>query len=124
MKNWAYDELFDAIKELYDDMLSEDRGYRYAVAKTFYEFETVCNEGRIENLIVHTAMGEIVISHERVFIGNIEAIKKHLSSFSSEELTNELTEEELKGLSQRIKTVLTALDTVELDYDHNAEKKS
>ena len=79
MKNWKYNELFDAIQETYEELLDEDKGYRYAIAKLAEEFD---NLGKIEDIIVDTTIGEIVIGHDKVFIGRIEGITKRLSMFT------------------------------------------
>lgn len=41
MKDWEYNELFDAIQETYEELLDEDRGYRYATAKLADEFDNL-----------------------------------------------------------------------------------
>ena len=61
-----YSELLEAVREIYDNLLNEDRGYKYAIARTFYEFETVCNEGKTENLLVHLAIGEIILTRVNI----------------------------------------------------------
>ncbi|MDI3411023.1 Imm3 family immunity protein [Bacillus sonorensis] len=76
MEDWEYSELLEAVREIYDNLLNEDRGYKYAIARTFYEFETVCNEGKTENLLVHLAIGEIILTHPKVFVGVVDTIKK------------------------------------------------
>lgn len=117
LKDWEYHELLEAVKETYEDFLRKNIGYRYAVARTFYEFETVCNEGKTESLLVHIALGEIVLTHEKVFVGNIEAIKKELTSVNLSQLENELTSEEIEDLSKRITNVLKGLEFVHIDYN-------
>lgn len=121
MRDWKYDELLNAVKETYDDFIKEDRNDRLAVAKTFYEFETVCNEGKTENLLVHVALGEIIRTHEKVFVGNYEAIKKELETVDVNQFQNELTSEEMKDLLNRIKKVLDDIENVQIDDDPNAD---
>lgn len=118
MKDWEYNELFDAIQETYEELLDENRGYRYAIAKLANEFN---NLGNIEDLIVDTAIGEITIGHDKVFIGRIEGITKRLSMFTPQEVGNELTLEELNDLSRRINKVIDGLKNVEVEYDPSAE---
>ncbi|PFU01750.1 Imm3 family immunity protein [Bacillus thuringiensis] len=118
MKDWEYNELFDAIQETYEELLDEDRGYRYAIAKLADEFD---NLGKIEDVIVDTAIGEIAIGHEKVFVGRIEGITKRLSMFSPQEAGDELTLEEIKDLSRRINKVIEGLKNVEVDYNPSAE---
>lgn len=79
MEDWEYDELFEAINEDYNDFLILNRGHEYAIARTFIEY---INLGRIEDFIVDTAIGEILITHDKVFIGYVEGITKRLSKFN------------------------------------------
>lgn len=118
MKDWEYNELFDAIQETYEELLDENRGYRYAIAKLADEFD---NLGKIEDLIVDTAIGEIAIGHDKVFVGRIEGITKRLSMFNPQEVGDELTLEELNDLSRRINKVIDGLKNVEVEYNHSAE---
>jgi hypothetical protein len=118
MENWEYDELFHTIKEFYEEFLEENRGYRYAVARLAYEFD---NLGEVEDVIVDTAIGEIVIKHEKVFVGTVEGIIKRLSSFPLEEAIGELSLGEVNDLSQRIERVLKGLREVTVDYNPRAE---
>lgn len=64
MKDWEYNELFHAIREAYEELLDEERGYRYAIAKLADEFD---NLGKIEGVIVDTAIGEIAVDYHIVF---------------------------------------------------------
>ncbi|PEE40895.1 Imm3 family immunity protein [Bacillus pseudomycoides] len=121
MEDWEYNELIEAVKEMYDNMLNKDRGYKYATARTFYEFETVCNEGKMENLLVHLAIGEIVVTHPKVFVGVVDTIKKELGSIDRKELEKELLSEEVEDLLTRINNVNHKLNNVILDYDPNAD---
>jgi hypothetical protein len=118
MKDWEYHELFDAIQETYEELLDEDRGYRYAIAKLADEFD---NLGKIEDGIVDTAIGEIAIGHDKVFVGRIEGITKRLSMFNPQEADDELTLKEIKDLSRRINKVIAGLKNVEVDYNLSAE---
>ncbi|MEK4670632.1 Imm3 family immunity protein [Niallia sp. FSL R7-0271] len=118
MKDWEYNELFDAIQETYEELLEENRGYRYAIAKLADEFD---NLGKIEDVIVDTAIGEIAICHEKVFVRRIEGITRRLSMFNPQEAEDELTLEEIKDLSRRINKVIEGLKNVEVDYNPSAE---
>ncbi|MEV5115325.1 Imm3 family immunity protein [Peribacillus frigoritolerans] len=118
MKGWEYNELFDAIQETYEELLDEDRGYRYAITKLADEFD---NLGKIEDVIVDTAIGEITIGHEKVFVGRIEGITKRLSMFNPQEAEDELTLDEIKDLSRRINKVIEGLRNAEVDYNPSAE---
>lgn len=117
MKNWEYNELFDAIQDTYE-VIDEDRGYRYAMAKLADEFDKL---GKIEDLIVDTAIGEIAIGHEKVFVGRIEGITKRLSMYNQQEAEGELTLEEIIDLSRRINKVIEGLRNAEVDYNSSAE---
>lgn len=118
MKDWEYNELFDAIQETYEELLDENRGYRYAIAKLADEFD---NLGKIEDLIVDTAIGEITIGHDKAFIGSIEGITKRLSMFNPQEVVGALTLEEIKDLSRRINKVIEGLKNIEVEYSPSAE---
>ncbi|WP_342560581.1 Imm3 family immunity protein [Psychrobacillus sp. FSL W7-1457] len=118
MKDWKYNELFDAIQETFEELLVENRGYRYAIAKLADEFD---NLGKIEDIIVDTAIGEIAIGHDKIFVGRSEGITKRLSMFNPQEVGNELTLEEIKDLSRRINTVIEGLKNTEVDYNPSAE---
>lgn len=113
MKDWEYDELFHAIREAY-----EERGYRYAIAKLADEFNNV---GKIEDVIVDTAIGEIAVNHHMVFVGRIKGITKRLSMFNLQEAEGELTVEEIKDLSIRINNVIEGLKNVKSDYKSSVE---
>ncbi len=54
MEDWEYDELFNFINEYYQDFLALNRGHKYALARTAYEFQ---NLGYTEDFIVDTAIG-------------------------------------------------------------------
>ncbi|MBY0595222.1 Imm3 family immunity protein [Bacillus bingmayongensis] len=118
MKEWGYNELFDVIQETYEELLDEERGYRYAIARLAVEFDSL---GKIEDVIAETAIGEIAITHDNVFIGRIEGITKRLSMFNLREVEDELTEEEIRDLTKRIKKVIDGLKSVEIDYNPSAE---
>ena len=119
MKDWEYNELFDAIQETYEELLDKDKEYRYAIAKLADEFD---NLGKIEDIIVDTTIGEIAIGHDKVFIGRIEGITKRLSMFTPHEAKGELTQEEISDLSKRIHKVIDDLKNAEVDYNPSAEQ--
>ncbi|AZV44292.1 hypothetical protein BAOM_3683 [Peribacillus asahii] len=103
MEDWEYNELFEVINEDYNDFLILNRGYEYAIARTFNEY---VNLGEVEDFIVDTAIGEILLSHDKVYIGYIEGITKRLSMFDPKEVEGELTLEEINDLSKRINKVI------------------
>lgn len=118
MKDWEYNVLFEAIQETYEELLEEGRGYRYAISKLADEFD---NLGKIEDVIVDTAIGEIAIKHDKVFVGRIEGITKRLSMFNPLNEEGELTKDEVNDLSNRINKVIDSLRNVEVDYNPSAE---
>ena len=119
MEYWNYGELFEAIQEDDNDYLKMKRGNRYAIARLFDEY---WNLGKVEDIIVATALGEILITHDKVFVGNIEFITKCLSMFNPLDAVKELNQNEISDLSQRIKNVLEGLKKVEIDYNPKAEQ--
>ncbi|MFJ7744612.1 Imm3 family immunity protein [Peribacillus sp. NPDC097295] len=108
--------MFEAIQETYEELLEEDRGYRYAIAKLADEFN---NLGKVEDVIVDTAIGEIALNHDKVFVGRIEGIIKRLGNPLNAH--GELTEDEISNLSNRINKVIDGLRNVEVDYNSSAE---
>ncbi|MEN1936480.1 Imm3 family immunity protein [Paenibacillus sp. 102] len=118
MENWEYNELFEAINETYNDFLALNRGQKDAIARTAYEY---INLGEIEDVIADVAIGEILLTHDKVFIGYIEGITKRLSKFHPLDATGELTQEEIRDLTNRIHKVLEGLEQVEIDYNPSVE---
>lgn len=118
MKDWEYKEIFAAINEDYNDYLKLNRGHEYAIARTNNEY---INLGKIEDYIVDTAVGEILLSKDKVFVGYVEGITKRLSMFKDLDITNELTQEEIEDLTNRIEKVLNGLSKVEIDYNPYSE---
>ncbi|MGJ7922915.1 Imm3 family immunity protein [Neobacillus sp. LXY-4] len=114
MEDWEYNELFEAINEDYNDFLKLNRGYGYAISRTVDEY---INIGKVEDFIVDTAIGEILLSHEKVFIGYVEGINKRLSMFNSQDAKDELTEDEITDLTNRINRVIDGLKKAEIDYN-------
>ncbi|MCI4060198.1 Imm3 family immunity protein, partial [Bacillus cereus] len=47
MKDWEYNELFHAIREAYEELLDDERWYRYAIAKLADEGD---NLGKIDGV--------------------------------------------------------------------------
>ncbi|WP_446936031.1 Imm3 family immunity protein [Lysinibacillus fusiformis] len=118
MEDWEYNEIFEAINEDYNDSLKLNRGHEYAIARTVNEY---INLGKVEDIIVDTAVGEILLSKNKVFIGYAEGITKRLSMFKDLDVTNELTHEEIADLTNRIEKVLDGLSKVEIDYNPYSE---
>ncbi|MBZ4224024.1 hypothetical protein LAE98_18605 [Bacillus wiedmannii] len=114
MEDWEYNEIFEVINEDYNDYLKLNRGHDYAIARTVNEY---INLGKVEDFIVDTAVGEILLSKNKVFIGYIEGITKRLSMFKDLDVTNELTHEEIADLTNRVEKVLDGLSKVKIDYN-------
>ncbi|PDY44146.1 hypothetical protein COM11_28260 [Bacillus pseudomycoides] len=119
MEDWTYNELFETIQEVYKEFSSQNRGHRHAIARIVDDFN---NLGKVENIIVDVAMGEILIAHDKVFVGYAEGIKKSLSLFNPQEAEDELTSEEIKDLSRRTNKVIEGLKNAEVDYNPSAEQ--
>ncbi|MEX3745946.1 MULTISPECIES: Imm3 family immunity protein [Lysinibacillus] len=118
MEHWEYSELFETIHEVYEEFLTENRGHRRAIARLVDDFS---NLGKVEDIIVDVAIGEILITHDKVFIGYVENIPKRLSMFNLQEVEGELTKEEINDLSKRINKVIDGLKNAEVDYNPSAE---
>ena len=118
MEDWTYNELFETIQEVYQEFLSQNRGHSHAIARLADDFN---NLGKIEDIIVDVAIGEILITYDKVFVGYVEGITKRLSMFKEADVTNELTEEELADLTMRIDKVLDGLSKTEIDYNPYSE---
>ncbi|MBC1273892.1 Imm3 family immunity protein [Listeria booriae] len=112
MKDWDYGELFEAINESYEEFLANGRGEKFAVARAFNEYE---NMGKIEDIITDVAIGVILASHDKVFIGYIEGITGRLSEVGKKDLKNELSDGEIENLLGRIATVIRDLRNKPID---------
>lgn len=117
MEDWDYDELNETVKRVYDRLLNKSKGYKYAIARTFNEFETVCNEGETERLIVHLIIGEIILTHPKVYVGIVDVLRKELEYIDKNKLEKDLTLSERENLLVRIHNVQCNLDNVMLDHD-------
>lgn len=120
VESWDYKELFEVIKEDYKEYLQLSRGHEYAIARTANDY---INLGKVESFIVDTAIGEILLSRDKVFIGYVEGITKRLSIFKEAGGTNELSQEEIADLTMRIKKVLEGFSKVEIDYNPYTEQE-
>jgi hypothetical protein len=118
LKYWEYNEIFDATQDTYEELLDEGRGYRYAIAKITDEFD---NLGKVEDFIVDTAIGEIAITHEQVFVGRIRGITGKLGKFNPKEAEDELTLDEIKDLLTRINKVIEGLEHVKVGHNLSME---
>lgn len=117
-EDWTYNELFETIQEVYQEFLSQNRGHSHAIARLADDFN---NLGKIEDIIVDVAIGEILITYDKVFVGYVEGITKRLSMFKEADVTNELTDEELADLTMRLEKVLDGLSKAEIDYNPYSE---
>lgn len=118
MEEWGYDEIFKAINEDYNDYLKLNRGHEYAIARTSNEY---INLGKVEDFIVDTAVGEILLSKDKVYIGYVKGISKRLSLFKDLDVTQELAQGEIADLTNRIEKVLDGLSKIEIDYSPYSE---
>lgn len=114
MEDWTYNELFETIQKVYKEFLSQNRGHRHAIARIVDDFNHL---GKIEDVIVDVAIGEILITYDKVFFGYVEGITKRLSMFNPKEAEDELALEEIKDLSRRINKVIEGLKNAEVDYN-------
>lgn len=121
MDDWGYEELFEAVNRNYNNYLEKKLSNQHALARTSYDFETVRNEGIIENIIVSTAMGEIILSHQKVLIGNLKSIEELLIKFNPDELLGQISDEDLADLTTRINNVLVSLNEMPIDYNSKIE---
>lgn len=119
MEDWTYNELFETIQGVYKEFLSQNRGHRHTIARIVDDFN---NLGKIEDIIVDVAIGEILITYDKVFVGYVEGRTKSLSLFNPQEAEDELTSEEIKDLSRRINKVIEGLKNAEVDYNPSAEQ--
>ncbi|MED4651215.1 hypothetical protein COM13_09475 [Bacillus pseudomycoides] len=119
MEDWTYNELFETIQGVDKEFLSQNRGHRHTIARIVDDFN---NLGKIEDIIVDVAIGEILITYDKVFIGYVEGITKTLSLFNPQEAEGELTSEEINDLSRRINKVIEGLKNAEVDYNPSAEQ--
>lgn len=118
MEDWEYNEIFEVINEDYNEYLKLNRGHEYAIARTTNEYT---NLGKVEDFIVDTAVGEILLTKDKVFVGYVEGITKRLSKFKDLDVSNDLTQEEIADLTKRIEKVLHGLNKVEKDYNPYSE---
>jgi len=118
VEDWEYNEIFEVINEDYNEYLKLNRGHEYAIARTTNEYT---NLGKVEDFIVDTAVGEILLTKDKVFVGYVEGISKRLSKFKDLDVSNDLTQEEIADLTKRIEKVLDGLNKVEKDYNPYSE---
>ncbi|MGG2016501.1 Imm3 family immunity protein [Bacillus sp. S10(2024)] len=85
--------------------------------KRWYAIFSVERQVAPSDIDTNRAIGEILITHEKVFVGTVERITRCLSMFNPLDAEEELTKEEIADLSNRIKKVLEGLRKVEIDYN-------
>ncbi|MCM3020500.1 Imm3 family immunity protein [Priestia megaterium] len=79
------------------------------------------NLGEVEDFIVDTAIGEIAITHEQVFVGRIRGITGRLGKFDLKEAQDELTLDEIKDLLPRMNKEIEGLKHVKADHNPSVE---
>ncbi|MBC1502175.1 hypothetical protein HB943_16355 [Listeria weihenstephanensis] len=114
MKDWEYEELIKAINESYENFLKIGRGEKFAIARAFNEYADM---GEIEDIITDIAIGEILLYQDKVFIGYIKGITGRLSGVKKDNLKNELSDEQIENLLDRIVVVIKGLKNKPNDRD-------
>ena len=117
MKEWKYNELTEALQVSYQRHLSLNRGEKYAIVLTAEDF---FNMGKVEDLIVDVVIGELMIEQEVGIESYMNAIGQRLSVFDVTTAKDELTEEELRDLTHRIKNVLAGFKTLKVNSNSEA----
>jgi hypothetical protein len=112
MEEWEYRELIEAVQETYKEFLKRENGDTRKVTARLSDY--FYNMGKTEDLIILTVIGEIVLTHEDVFIGLEKRVRSELGAFRAEEYAHELTREELQDLSDRIRNVLQGIEHVKI----------
>ncbi len=121
MNDWEYEELLQTVKRIYMNYIEQGVSERLALARTAYDFETVENEGELASIIVNVAIGHIISSHKKIFIGDLNYIIEILNKFETSKFADKLSNEELQDLSARINTVLETIKKMPLDYNSFVE---
>jgi len=112
MKEWKYNELTEAMKTNCYRFLSQNEGGNDAIVRTANEFT---NMGKVEDVIVDVVIGELMIEQEVGIESYMNAIGQRLRVFDVTTAKDELTEEELKDLTHRIKNVLAGFKTLKVN---------
>ena len=114
MEDWEYHELLDAVKKDVKMYQNKGHNYEYSFDRTFREYEMVCNEGKLEDALVHLSLAEIAIEKGTIFIGYVNGTKKAFSELDDELLDRELTNDEKNDFLRRKAYVLEKLDTIKI----------
>ena len=111
MEYWGYEEATRDIKDVYQDMISQNEGKERAIILTYNDFD---NMGKVEDIIVDVAVGELMIETGVGIKEYVNAISRRLSVFDPAIVGDELTQEELEDLIRRIKNMLNGFKTLEI----------
>lgn len=117
MNDWEYEELLQTVQRIYMNYIEQGLSERLAFARTLYDFETVKNEGELESIIVNVAIGQILSSHKKIFVGSLNYIIENLNRFEASEFADKLSNEQLQDLSARINNVLKLVKKMPLEYN-------
>ena len=96
MIEWEYNELMEAVKNTYLRFLSTDQVKKHVIAKLVNEY---ANMGKLEDIIVDVAIGEIMIEQRIMLEGSFNAIRKNFKEFDTANAKDELSEKETEDLA-------------------------
>ncbi|MEO3943983.1 Imm3 family immunity protein [Gorillibacterium sp. CAU 1737] len=108
--HWDYEELFEAIRETYQEFWSEYRNGTQALARTLSEFEAVMNLGAFERSIILIAYGELLVTHSKVFHKSKEYLVNELENLNFEQVKDKATLEQLHDLDARKKVIIEKIE--------------
>ena len=87
-----------------------------SLARTYNVYETIKNQGEMENAILHIIYGELLLKQSKILVTAKETTKKDLLSLDLNKLKNVVTNEQFKDLLIRRDRILHEIDTKPLDY--------
>ncbi|WP_279633656.1 Imm3 family immunity protein [Brevibacillus antibioticus] len=113
---WEYEELFEAINELYQDALQMNMSSTKALSRALSEFETTMNLGVFEKSIIIIAYGEILLTHSEVFHKSKEFLLKEMYDLNMQQLEGKLTLEQFNDLNARKNLILEKIEQKPITY--------
>ena len=108
---YEYEEITRDIRDSYQDLISQNEGKERAIIRIYHDFD---NMGKVEDIIVDVAVGELMIEEKVRLAKSINFISKNLSAFDPAIVGDELTKEEFEDLTRRIENVLNGFKTLEI----------
>lgn len=118
-------EMIEYISEAYRRFISEGRGYRYASARIFDEYDVFQydSDAIIEDMITMLAIGELIINNECIFANHIKRLEQTYAKIQlfTENVKGKIAENELNDILLRIRMVGAALKEATITYDNRAE---